>query len=118
MVIEGAMDGLAFVAWLEQGLGPTLTPGQVVVRDNLNVHKGQRVRAIIEAHGCTLRSLPAYSPDLTPIEGMFSKVKTAVRRAGRREQAGLEAAIGTALDTVTPRDAAGWYPQCANQPAR
>jgi len=116
MVIEGAMDALAFVAWLEQGLGPTLVPGQVVVMDNLNVHKGQRVRAIIEAYGCSLHYLPAYSPDLTPIEGMFSKVKTAVRRAGKREQADLEAAIGAALDTVTPRDAAGWFAHCGYEP--
>jgi transposase len=116
MVIEGAMDGSAFVAWLEQGLGPTLMPGQVVVMDNLNVHKGHRVRAVIEACGCALLYLPAYSPDMTPIEGMFSKVKTAVRRAGRREQAGLEAAIGTALDTVTPRDAAGWFTHCGYEP--
>jgi transposase len=118
MVIEGAMDALAFVAWLERGLGPTLTPGQIVVMDNLNVHKGQQVRAIIEAHGCTLRYLPAYSPDLTPIEGMFSKVKAAVRRAGKREQATLEEAIGMALDTVTPRDAAGWFAHCGYQPAQ
>lgn len=118
MVIEGAMDGSAFVAWLQQGLGPTLVSGQVVVMDNLNVHKGHRVRSVIEACDCTLLYLPAYSPDLTPIEGMFSKVKTAVRRAGRREQAGLEAAIGTALDTVTAHDAAGWFTHCGYEPGQ
>lgn len=112
MVIEGAMDGSGFVAWLEQGLGRTLVPGQVIVMDNLNVHKGHRVRAVIEAYDCMLLFLPAYSPDLTPIEGMFSKVKTAVRRAGKREQGGLVAAIGTALDTVTRQDAAGWFTHC------
>jgi transposase len=116
MVIEGAMDGPAFVAWLEQGLGPTLVPGQVVVMDNLNVHQGYRGGAVIEACGCTLRYLPAYSPDLTPIEGMFSKVKTAVRRAGEREQAGLVTAIGAALGTVTPADAAGWFGHCGYRP--
>ncbi len=113
MAIEGAMDGAAFIAWLEQGLGPTLAPGQVVVMDNLNVHKNARVRAIIEAYDCTLLFLPAYSPDLTPIEGMFSKVKAAVRRAGKREQDALVGAIGAALETVTPRDAAGWFGHCA-----
>jgi transposase len=118
MVIEGTMDGPAFIAWLEQGLGPTLAPGQVVVMDNLNMHKGHRVREVIEACNGTLLSLPAYSPDLTPIEGMFSKGKTAVRRAGRREQAGLEAAIGTALNTVTPHDAAGWFTHCGYQPTQ
>jgi transposase len=112
MAIEGAMDGPGFVAWLEQGLGPTLVPGQVVVMDNLNVHKNARVRAIIEGRGCRLIYLPAYSPDLTPIEGMFSKVKTAVRRAGKREQGALLGAIGAALDTVTAHDAAGWFGHC------
>ncbi len=116
MVIEGAMDGSGFVAWLEQGRGPTLVPGQVVVMDNLNVHKGHRVRAVIEAYDCTLLFLPAYSPDLTPIEGMFSKVKTAVRRAGKREQEGVETAIGAALDTVTAADAAGWFIPCGYRP--
>lgn len=112
MAIEGAMDGAAFIAWLEQGLGPTLAPGQTVVMDNLNVHKNARVRAIIEGRGCQLIYLPAYSPDLTPIEGMFSKVKTAVRRAGKREQEALVGAIGMALGTVTPRDATGWFSHC------
>lgn len=116
MVIEGAMDGPAFIAWLEQGLGPTLVPGQVVVMDNRNVHKGHRVREVIEAWGCTPLFLPAYSPDLTPIEGMFSTVKTAVRRAGRREQRELEAAIGAALDTVTADDASGWFTHCGYPP--
>jgi transposase len=112
MTIEGAMDGLACIAWLEQGVAPTLERGQTVVMDNLNVHKNPQVRAIIEGCGCQLISLPAYSPDLTPIEGMFSKVKTAVRRAGKREQEALIGAIGAALDTVTPRDATGWFSHC------
>lgn len=112
MTIEGAMDGAAFIAWLEQGLGPTLAPGQAVVMDNLNVHKNPQVRAIIEGRGCQLIYLPAYSPDLTPIEGMFSKVKTAVRRAGKRQEEALIGAIGAALETVTPHDATGWFSHC------
>jgi len=112
MAIEGAMDGPAFIAWLEQGLGPTLARGQAVVMDNLNVHKNPQVRAIIEGHGCQLIYLPAYSPDLAPIEGMFSTVKAAVRRAGKREQEALLGAIGAALDIVTPRDAMGWFSHC------
>ena len=71
-----------------------------------------RRKAIIEGRGCQLIYLPAYSPDLTPIEGMFSKVKTAVRRAGKREQEALVGAIGMALGTVTPRDATGWFSHC------
>lgn len=118
MAVEGAMDAAAFVAWLEQGLGPTLMPGQVVVLDNLNVHKGERVREVIEGCGCHLLFLPAYSPDLNPIEGMFSKVKQALRRAGRRTQAELVEAIGAALDMVTAQDAAGWFTHCGYPPAQ
>ena len=117
MAVEGAMDREAFVAWLEQGLGPKLAPGQVVVMDNLSVHKGERVRAVIEGCGCRLLFLPPYSPDMTPIEGMFSKVKQALRRAGKRTQAELEAAIGAALDTVTAADAAGWFAAAGYPPA-
>ncbi len=109
MAVEGAMDAAAFVAWLEQGLGPTPAAGQIVVLDNLHVHKGERAREVIEGYGCHLLSLPAYSPDPNPIEGMFSKVKQALRRAGKRTQDELIAAIGAALDTVTVRDAAGWF---------
>jgi transposase len=112
MTIEGAMDAPAFVAWLEQGLAPTLRAGQRVVMDNLSVHKDPRVRTIIEGRACQLIYLPAYSPDLTPIEGMFSKVKTVVRRAGKREQESLVDAIGAALDRVTPADAEGWFSHC------
>ncbi len=86
MAVEGAMDAAAFVAWLEQGLGPTPAAGQIVVLDNLHVHKGERAREVIEGYGCHLLSLPAYSPDPNPIEGMFSKVKQALRRAGKRTQ--------------------------------
>ncbi len=118
MAIERAIDGYAFATWLEQGLGPTLVPGQTVMMANLNVHKNPQVRAIIEGRDCQLISSPAYSPDLTPIERMFGKVKTAVRRAGKREQEALVGAIGTALETVTPGDAAGWFGHCghATQP--
>jgi len=112
MTMEGAMDTAAFVAWLEQGLAPTLVAGQTVVMDNLSVHKNPQVPKIIAARECQMVYLPAYSPDMTPIEGMFSKVKTAVRRAGKREQAGLVTAIGAALDTVTPDDAKGWFTHC------
>jgi transposase len=112
MVLEGAMDREAFVAWLRHFLVPTLVPGQVVVMDNLNVHKGTQVRQIIEGRGCALVYLPAYSPDMTPIEGAYSKVKTRLRRAGKRTQRELEAAIGEAVATVTARDASGWFTHC------
>lgn len=112
MVLEGAMDRDAFVAWLRYFLVPVLTPGQVVVMDNLNVHKGAQVRQIIEQRGCTLVYLPAYSPDFSPIEGAYSKVKTQLRRAGKRTQQELEAAIGEAVATVTAADAHGWFTHC------
>lgn len=112
MVLAGAMDREAFVAWLRHVLVPTLAPGQVVVMDNLNVHKGAQVRQIIEGAGCTLCYLPAYSPDLSPIEGAYSKVKARVRRAGKRVQEELEAAIGAAVEAVTAHDAQGWFTHC------
>jgi transposase len=112
MVLEGAMDRGAFVAWLRHCLGPTLSAGQVVVMDNLNVHKGAQVRAIIEGAGCALVYLPAYSPDFSPIEGAYSKVKARVRRAGRRVQDELEGAIGEAVEAVTASDARGWFAHC------
>lgn len=112
MVLEGAMDREAFVAWLRHFLVPTLTTGQVVVMDNLNVHKGAEVRQIIEAHHCALVYLPAYSPDYAPIEGAYSKVKARVRRAAKRTQGELEAAIGEAVGAVTASDARGWFAHC------
>lgn len=116
MVLEGAMDREAFVAWLTHFLVPTLTPGRVVVMDNLSVHKGAAVRRTIEAAGCALVYLPAYSPDFSPIEGAYSKVKERVRRAGEREQAALEVAIGAAVGAVTAADAAGWFRHCGYHP--
>jgi len=104
MVLEGA----AFVAYLEQQLVPRLRPGQIVVLDNLRVHHAPVVRERIAAAGCRVAYLPAYSPDLNPIEGAFSKVKTHLRRAAARTHEGLVDAFGTALDTVTSADAAGW----------
>jgi transposase len=112
MVLEGAMDREAFVAWLGHLLVPTLRAGEVVVRDHRSVHKGAQVRAIIEAASCTRQYLPAYSPDFSPIAGAYSKVKTRVRRAGKRTQGELEAAIGEAVGAVTARDAQGWFAHC------
>ncbi len=85
--------------------------------DNLRVHKGTEVRRIIEAHGCGLVYLPAYSPDFSPIEGAYSKVKTRVCRAAKRTQGELEAAIGEAVGAVAAQDAAGWFRHCGYHPA-
>lgn len=81
------------------------------------MHKGGEVRAIIEGAGCDLVYLPAYSPDFSPIEGAYSKVKTRVRRAAKRTQGELEAAIGEAVTAVTPQDAAGWFRHRGYHPA-
>jgi transposase len=82
MTIEGAADGLAFEAFVEAFLVPVLQPGQIVILDNLNTHKNQRVRELIEDAGCSLRFLPTYSPDLNPIELAWSKVKGYLRGQG------------------------------------
>jgi transposase len=100
------------VAYVEPVLAPALRPGQVVVLDNLSVHTSARVRQLIEARGCELWFLPAYSPDLSPIEEAFSKLETALRRAEARTRAALEQAIIHALGLITPHDARGRSTHC------
>ena len=112
MTLAGALDGAAFTVYVREVLGPTLRPGQVVLCDNVSIHQGTAVRAAIEAAGCTLRFLPAYSPDFAPIEQAFAKIKEAVRAANARTQLDLEAAIREALDLVTADDAYGWFTHC------
>lgn len=109
MTLEGALDGDAFAAYVQQVLVPTLQPGQVVILDNLNVHKRTDIRARIEQAGATLVFLPAYSPDFTPIEQAFSKLKTALRRAQARTQEALEVAIAEALAAISAADALHWF---------
>ena len=116
MTLEGAIDGDAFAAYLAAFLVPTLTPGTIVVMDNLSVHKDQRVRALIEGGDCTLVYLPAYSPDLTPIEQAFSKIKESLRRTGARTREALAAAITAAMATITTQDAIGWFTHCGYPP--
>lgn len=112
LVVAGGADGPACTCYLRDLLVPSLRPGQVVIMDQLNVHKGAPIRALIEAAGCELRLLPAYSPDFNPIEQAFAKIKTHLRGAEARTFAALVTAIGTALDTVTPTDARGCYTHC------
>jgi transposase len=117
MVVEGAIDGAAFEVYLNKLLCPSLKPGQVVVLDNLSVHKGKKVGKLIEAVGCSVRYLPPYSPDYSPIEPCFSKVKEALRAAEARTDDELLDAIGEALQEVTSSDASGWFAHCGYQPA-
>jgi len=105
MTLDGATDALAFAAYVGELLVPTLRPGQVVVLDNLSAHKGEAIRALIAAAGCTLLFLPPYSPDFAPIEQAFGKLKALLRRTGARTREALEAAIRDALDAVTAADA-------------
>ena len=109
MIIEGAANGAAFEAYVEHILVPSLQEGQMVVMDNLRVHKTARVRQLIEEKGCQLRFLPASSPDFSPIEEAFSKLKTVLRRSKARTRETLEEAIVQALLTVTSQDAHGWF---------
>lgn len=112
MSVEGSTTREIFVLYLDQVLCPALRPNQVVIMDNLSVHKGEEVRQKIEACGCRLVFLPAYSPDFNPIEGAFSKLKAFLRRAQARTQRTLQNALAKALATITPKDAAGWFAHC------
>ncbi len=112
MILEGATNAAAFEAYLEHILVPSLHSGQVVVMDNLRVHKSARVRQLIEEAGCQVLFLPAYSPDFSPIEEMFSKVKAFLRRMKARTREALEEAITQALLEVTSHDAHGWFEHC------
>jgi transposase len=115
-LIDGATDRQVFDTYVERVLVPTLRPGQVVVWDNLSAHKSVRARAAIEAAGCEVVFLPAYSPDFNPIEQAFSKLKAGLRRAGERTHAGLWEAIGSGLEQITSRDAHGWFSHAGYQP--
>ena len=118
MIIEGSVNAAAFEAYVEHILVPSLSAGQIVVMDNLSAHKGVRVRQLIEARGCELLYLPAYSPDYSPIEETFSKLKAFLRRVGARTHEALQEAIGQALETVTAADALGWFAHCGYWPAQ
>ncbi len=112
MVIEGATDGAVFRAYVKHVLVPTLRPGEIVVMDNLSSHKLPEIREMIEAAGAALWYLPPYSPDLNPIEKMWSKVKTSLRRSKARCAEELYAAVRQALKRITPQDAHGWFESC------
>lgn len=112
MTIEGATNTEVFQAYVRDILVPALRPGDIVVLDNLGAHKNDRTLALIENAGAQVRFLPAYSPDLNPIELMWSKVKALLRKAQARNHPDLLAAIASALAAVTPDDALGWFAHC------
>ncbi len=111
MAFEGATDKKVFEAYVERFLAPALRPGQVDVLDNLGAHIGKRVRDLVEARGASLLFLPTYSPDFSPIEEAFSKIKAMLKKAAARTREALVEAIGQPLDAVTPEDAKGWFVQ-------
>lgn len=112
MTVEGSTNKEVFLTYLENVLCPRLRAGQVVIMDNLSVHKNEAVRQKIEACGCRLVFLPAYSPDFSPIENAFSKLKGFLRKAKARTQEALEATIAAGLATITSSDARGWFNHC------
>ena len=111
-VVDGAVNGDVFEAFVEQVLVPDLRPGDVVIMDNLSSHKRQRIRELIEDADARLVFLPAYSPDLNPIELIFAKVKQLLRSMACRTRNALWTAMQSVLDRVTPSDAANCFRHC------
>jgi transposase len=111
-VFNRPINAKSFLAWVIEFLVPTLRPGDIVVMDNLTPHKNPQTLALIEQAGAQALFLPAYSPDLNPIEKMWSKVKNRLRSLAARTAEELHKAIATALAEVTAKDAASWFASC------
>lgn len=110
--LDGSVDGESFKAWTREGLAKELRPGDVVVMDNLSVHKVKGVRESIEAVGASLLYLPSYSPDLNPIEPCWSKLKTFLRAWGARTREALYQGLVQGFDRIQPSDLIGWFKHC------
>ncbi len=108
-MIAGAMETESFACYITEQLAPTLRPGQIVVLDNSSVHKAERIRQAIEARHCQLLFLPPASPDFTPIEQAFSKIKAILRGLGARTKEALQEAVRRAIEAITRHDAAAWF---------
>ena len=106
---RGAMDTATFEWYIREQLAPTLRPGQVVVLDNVSVHKAASIRQAIEARHCQLLFLPPYSLDFTPIKQAFSKVRAILRGLGARTTEALQEAVRLAIEATTRHDAAAWF---------
>ena len=116
MVMDGAMDGEMFCAYVGTLLAPYLRPGDIVIMDNLPAHKAAGAREAIEAAGATLLFLPAYSPDFNPIEKAIAQIKAFLKKTAARTKEALQEAIATAVDLVTPENARNYFTACGYQP--
>jgi transposase len=116
MVLDGPINREAFQAYVDQVLAPELSPGDVVVMDNLSSHKGVAVRRSIEAAGATLLYLPPYSPDFNPIENAFAKLKALLRKAAERTVDALWTAIGRLIDAFKPGECANYFKAAGYEP--
>lgn len=116
MVLDGPMNREAFLIYVKHFLAPTLTPGDIVIMDNLPAHKGADVRRSIETTGARLMFLPPYSPDFNPIENAFAKLKALLRKAAERTVEGLWRAIGNLLDAFTPDECANYFAAAGYEP--
>lgn len=112
MTVNGATDGDVFKVYAEEVLCPGLRRGDIVVMDNLGAHKVSGIREAIERRGAKLIYLPPYSPDWSPIEKCWSKIKSVLRGIGARTRETLEAAIKQAIGTITESDALAWFAHC------
>jgi transposase len=112
MELDGAVNRLAFEAFLEQVLVPNLRPSDLVILDNLSSHKGSRASPLVQAAGAQLVYLPPYSPDLNPIELAFSKIKQALRSLRKRTMDDLWGCMQRVLESIRPSDAAGYFQHC------
>jgi len=112
MTIDGALDGEAFRAYVEQVLAPTLSAGEIVVMDNVPVHKVAGVREVIAAKGAGVLYLPGYSPDFNPIEKSFSKIKSILERIAARTADALQAAVREAPRSFTPDECRNYFAAC------
>ena len=112
MVADGPMDGALFVAWIRDFLCPTLKPGDIVIADNLSSHKVKGVEEALARVGASIRYLPPYSPDLNPIEKLFSKLKAMLRKASKRTVDALWEELGKLLDTLSAQECQHYFESC------
>jgi len=116
MVLDGAMNGVAFQAYVQQVLIPTLAPGDIVIMDNLPAHKAEGVRHAIEGAECRLLYLPPYSPDFNPIEKAFAKLKALLRAKAERTVEGLWNTVGQIVTLFDPQECENYFKSCGYDP--